>query len=208
MARRRKDKGARKKRRGASSSRAVETSQTSRTASSNASSNASSTPERAAKSRGASGGDARTSAASGDAPPPDGSTAEGRAPTRRPGLGTRIGIVLFLLIQMLLPLRYYTISDNPYDERFAWRMFSPIRMLSCDPQFRLDGERLQLETEFHTAWITLLKRGRPAVVEEAGRHLCERYPEREVTFYYRCRELNGEIQVLNDGTESICEGRP
>ncbi|MBW2464764.1 MAG: hypothetical protein JRH11_24155, partial [Deltaproteobacteria bacterium] len=36
-------------------------------------------------------------------------------------------IVAFLAFQLLLPLRYYMGSDE-FDERFAWRMFSPIRM--------------------------------------------------------------------------------
>ena len=40
-------------------------------------------------------------------------------------------IVAVVLAQLLIPLTYYSHRD-PHDERFAWRMFSPMRMLGSD----------------------------------------------------------------------------
>ena len=37
-------------------------------------------------------------------------------------------ILVFVLSQLLLPLHYYVGRRDPHDERFAWRMFSPMRM--------------------------------------------------------------------------------
>jgi hypothetical protein len=40
-------------------------------------------------------------------------------------------IIAFLAVQLLLPLHYYLVRHDPHDERFAWRMFSPMRMADC-----------------------------------------------------------------------------
>ena len=39
-------------------------------------------------------------------------------------------IAVFIATQLVLPLRYYVLRDDEHDERFAWRMFSPMRMAS------------------------------------------------------------------------------
>jgi len=75
-----------------------------------------------------------------------------------------LGIIIF---QLVLPLKYY-MSQDIFDERFAWRMFSPVRMVSCSYEF-FEGEKkvkVQLFKEIHIAFLSLIKRGRMAVVKE------------------------------------------
>ncbi|MGC6417769.1 MAG: hypothetical protein ACON3Z_11670 [Bradymonadia bacterium] len=84
-------------------------------------------------------------------------------------------IATFVVIQIAIPLAYY-LGTNPYDERFAWRMFSPTRLAGCSVQaYRVDaGQRQQvsLRKEIHVVWYNLLKRARPAVIDAVGQKLC------------------------------------
>jgi hypothetical protein len=98
-------------------------------------------------------------------------------------------IVAFLAVQLLLPLTYFARRD-PHDERFAWRMFSPMRMAKCQPQFAIDGKPLALEREFHEAWIELAGRGRFGVVEAMAAHLCDLHPGSAVTVSLDCAYLD------------------
>src|SRR3954469_14409695 len=82
-------------------------------------------------------------------------------------------ILAFLTLQLLLPLRYYIAHRDVHDERFAWRMFSPMRMVACTPELKLDGKRQSLGNEFHEAWLAIAKRGRFVVVEAMAARLCE-----------------------------------
>ena len=83
-------------------------------------------------------------------------------------------VLLFFGVQLYLPLSYYW-QDEVYDERFAWRMFSPVRMTSCD--FRLwHGETLtpiKLSKSYHVVWINLAKRARLSVVNAIIGDMCE-----------------------------------
>ena len=83
-------------------------------------------------------------------------------------------VLVFFGIQLYLPLSYYW-QDKVYDERFAWRMFSPVRMTSCD--FRLwHGEartRIKLSKNYHVVWINLAKRARMSVVNAIINDRCE-----------------------------------
>ncbi len=87
-----------------------------------------------------------------------------------------IGAVVFLLAQAVIPLRYYFGSD-PYDERFAWRMFSDIRMQQCrvSATETAGGSEhvVPLMRTIHVAWITTLERNRSAVVRRYLRWRCE-----------------------------------
>jgi hypothetical protein len=40
-------------------------------------------------------------------------------------------IHVFLAIQIALPIGYYALRADRNDERYAWRMFSTNRMVSC-----------------------------------------------------------------------------
>jgi len=99
-------------------------------------------------------------------------------------------IVVFLLAQLLIPLRYYVHHRDPHDERFAWRMFSPIRMVQCTPRFALDGKVLDLRGEFHEAWFEIASRGRFGVIEAMGKRLCERNPGHTVRVDLACTYLD------------------
>lgn len=111
-------------------------------------------------------------------------------------------ILLVLLVQLLLPLRYYLSSDR-YDERFSWRMFSSYRMARCQVVFSDQGEAIELGEEFHSAWITLLKRGRSDVIEGVGDRLCATHPGRDLRLDARCRLVDGTWDQLAEH-EAIC----
>ena len=108
-------------------------------------------------------------------------------------LGTWAGrfIFAFVLVQLLLPLHYYVGRRDPHDERFAWRMFSPMRMVHCRPSFSVDGQPLDLYSHFHEAWIELAQRGRFVVIEDMARHVCEQHPDSSVVVSLDCTYLDG-----------------
>jgi hypothetical protein len=101
-------------------------------------------------------------------------------------------IAVFVLVQLLLPLHYYLARKDPHDERFAWRMFSPMRMTRCQTTFMIDGKPANLGTEFHEAWIEVASRGRFTVVEAMGARLCAKYPKSEVRVSLDCTYLDRE----------------
>ena len=79
---------------------------------------------------------------------------------------------LLVLVHVLVPASYYLWRDDVDDERFAWRMFSVVRLKRCmveaweshDP----DGEvraPIDLPRVVHASWLRLLERGRKSVIE-------------------------------------------
>lgn len=109
---------------------------------------------------------------------------------RRRGWRGRL-ILGLLAVQLLAPLHYYLVREDRRDERFAWRMFSPTRMLRCDPVFRVDGAPAALTRTFHEAWITLAQRGRTVVLEAMGAQLCARHPGARVELQLTCTSVDG-----------------
>jgi hypothetical protein len=99
-------------------------------------------------------------------------------------------IAIFVASQLLLPLHYYFGRRDPHDERFAWRMFSPMRMAQCTPQFKLDGKQLDLRTEFHEAWIEIASRGRFVVIEAMAHRLCTSHPNTKVEVSLDCSYID------------------
>ena len=95
-------------------------------------------------------------------------------------------IVAVLAVQLLAPLGYYLGRRDPHDERWAWRMFSPDRMLTCEPQFTVNGARASLGSEFHEAWISIARRGRFRVLEAMGAQLCRKTPGGDVRLNMTC----------------------
>ena len=81
-------------------------------------------------------------------------------------------IIIFLSIQILLPLRYYLGGSAP-DERFCWRMFSTqqLTLETDDYQLRVlerSGNRMQelnLSATISRPWIRFLEYGFPRVIE-------------------------------------------
>ena len=96
-------------------------------------------------------------------------------------------ILAVVTSQLLIPLHYYTTRRDPHDERFAWRMFSPMRMTDCAVRATVDGAPVALEREHHEAWLAIARRGRFAVVEAMGARLCEKHPGKPVVFHLDCK---------------------
>ena len=127
-----------------------------------------------------------------------------------------IFIVAFVALQVGLPAAYY-VGDDPFDERFAWRMFSPVRLARCTVEAfdATDGSLapIRLSRELHVVWINLLKRARPAVIDAVADRLCERRSDvrmrlsctppdsvlRGVCMRMGDRDRNGVDDALQDG---------
>jgi hypothetical protein len=99
-------------------------------------------------------------------------------------------ILVFVLAQLLLPLHYYVGRRDPHDERFAWRMFSPMRMTKCTPVITIDNKPVSLASQFHEAWIELAERGRFVVVEAMGAKLCHDHPGSAVNVSLDCTYID------------------
>lgn len=105
-------------------------------------------------------------------------------------------IHVFIAVQLLVPLSYYTTRGDRYDERFAWRMFSSVRGLTCQVAFRSGPDRTpiaRLHGTFHEAWINLAKRGRLPVVRAMANALCEQH-EHQVSVELVCTTVAGETE--------------
>jgi hypothetical protein len=100
-------------------------------------------------------------------------------------------IVPWIAIQIALPVYYYVARRDPHDERFAWRMFSPTRMIQCEPTFAIDGKKIELGTRFHEAWLDIANRGRFSVVEAMGARLCRDLPGKRIDLTLICKNLDG-----------------
>ena len=115
-----------------------------------------------------------------------------------------------------MPLLYYVARHDPHDERFAWRMFSTVRMDRCGthldratgdpPAFFINDNTapVELAAVFHEAWIQIAQRGRKAVIEAMAAELCDRHPGASVRVKYGCRSLNGRRTSMSDATWNLC----
>lgn len=122
-------------------------------------------------------------------------------------------IHVFLAIQVLAPLSYYTVRADRNDERFAWRMFSSVRMLSCQVEFRTGPDEQPVSNlygSFHEAWIQLSRRGRGEVIDAMAKELCRRErgadagsAEPEVRARVVCRRVDGEV-AEQSGSWNLC----
>lgn len=128
-------------------------------------------------------------------PDPDSElTPPGWSPSRKAAV---VIALAWLAIQVAVPARYY-FSDDIYDERFAWRMFSAVRVQDCNVTARevVGGmERpIQLSSVLPLPWITLLQRNRPAVVARflAWRCASDAEPS-EVRLATVCRDAQGTV---------------
>lgn len=114
----------------------------------------------------------------------------------------------FIAFMIATPLSYYTVRSDPYDERFAWRMFSTMRMVKCKPQWTVGEPKqvVQLGKTFHEAWIGIARRGRQSVTGPMSEHLCEKNPGKPVRLWLSCRSLTGERKFLSEGEDDLCGG--
>lgn len=112
-------------------------------------------------------------------------------------------ILAFLAIQLLAPLHYYLVRRDAHDERFAWRMFSPMRMAKCEVNVSVDGQPVNLYGEFHEAWVKLAERGRFVVIEEMAQRLCDENKGKPVEVSLDCRYL--DRKPAHFGGQNMCE---
>lgn len=106
-------------------------------------------------------------------------------------------IVAILLLQLLIPLRYYLGVAGGDDERFSWRMFSTVRLQRCElamSELREGSEvpqPLALKPILQVAWISILQRLRPSVVEGFLRFRCETDGVTKVIYERQCTAPDG-----------------
>jgi hypothetical protein len=114
-------------------------------------------------------------------------------------------VAALLLVQVAVPLTYYG-SHDPYDERFAWRMFSGVRVLECRlAAFEtVDGaeREIALTQTLHVAWINLLRRNREAVQRRFLEWRCDVEGVEAVRLVNRCvgadRRVRQPVRVRRD----------
>lgn len=126
----------------------------------------------------------------------------------RPPRKVLVGIVLALLVQVVVPLSYYWREDR-YDERFAWRMFSGIRLQSCQTRVTVErgaaAEPLRLSKHLHEAWIGHLRRNRRAVIGAFLEERCRLHEDLTgVTLENRCRSATGETRFASQRYRRDC----
>jgi len=122
----------------------------------------------------------------------------GSPPPGRARVIATVFIVAYLSYQVATPLAYY-FSDDKFDERFAWRMFSATWAFkkSCVVAVSEDARsssgstttirNIDLNRIINPFWINLLTYNRAAVVDELLRTRCRVDPSvTEVHFYHRC----------------------
>lgn len=98
-------------------------------------------------------------------------------------------IVAFVALQLILPLHYYFVRLDSHDERWAWRMFSPTRMVTCEVAMTVDGQPVAMTREFHQAWTEVAQRGRRIVVEKMGARLCQKNKGKAVVARLTCKAI-------------------
>ncbi len=117
-------------------------------------------------------------------------------------------IAAVVLANIALPLSYYVgRSDSPlarYDERFAWRMFSPVRIARCQVDLfdagQAPAQKIGLTRELHVVWINLLKRARPAVVDKVLDKFCaDGGPDADIRISMICTPPDSSTKTICDG---------
>lgn len=123
-----------------------------------------------------------------------------RPPKGRTKKRVSLFIGAFLAFQLLVPLTYY-MRDDPYDERFAWRMFSAIRVYGCRtwafdlheaPGGGTEPQALKLSQVVHVAWITTMRRNRRDVIHAFLQRRCEEPGVVGARVVNRCSTPDGE----------------
>lgn len=117
------------------------------------------------------------------------------------------GVILsFLTVLLVSPAWYYLGGDDELDERWAWRMFSSVRMTRCRVDWRVGDppQSVRLHHTFHEAWIGLARRGRQMIIDSMTERLCEDHPGEPVRLLARCQNVGGET-VLARGDRDLCE---
>jgi hypothetical protein len=110
-------------------------------------------------------------------------------------------IAVWLAVQLALPAWYYVGDRDPHDERFAWRMFSPTRMVTCNIEFYEGNARTpnpeRVQRELHVAWRAYLQRGRLTIARRYMEKTCQSLREQGVaepwvSMRMTCRNPGGQ----------------
>lgn len=111
---------------------------------------------------------------------------------------------LWLLVglQIAIPASYYFVRDDRDDERFAWRMFSSVRLKHCDVSvIERDASGslrpVDLPRSLHASWIRSLERGRSHVIERFLATRCRATGVVSAALERHCHSASG--QSLPDG---------
>ncbi|MCA9530984.1 MAG: hypothetical protein KC543_12670 [Myxococcales bacterium] len=103
-------------------------------------------------------------------------------------------ILAYVLAQLLIPLSYYVGHDR-YDERFAWRMFSGIRVQTCRATVTetVSGREQPVDTRraLQPAWVASLQRNRAEVIERFLQSRCALRGVGEATLVNTCQDADG-----------------
>lgn len=101
---------------------------------------------------------------------------------------------LLIAFQLIVPLTYY-VRDDRYDERFAWRMFSAVRLHTCRTSATEEtgsGARpIRLGQVVHRAWANHMSRNRRDVVHAFLRRRCDEESVERVTVRNDCVATDG-----------------
>ncbi len=124
-----------------------------------------------------------------------------------------IFIAAVVVFQLLLPVRYYA-SDDAFDERFAWRMFSPIRVVKCEAKWTEGAARSRVivSRDVPFIWTTLMKRARLDVFAGYAKHRCEKLEAggdvAQVYVDLVCHHPDGEPRRPIPPDHNLCGGLP
>jgi hypothetical protein len=118
----------------------------------------------------------------------------------------------YLVVQLLLPLRYYLGLAPERDERFAWRMFSSVRLQQCTLQlFELVGassvvnREVPVEQVVGTEWAEILSRGWKNAVDRLLERRCAASPRTMVAGLSRtCRDPGSDQPPTLSTTSRDC----
>jgi hypothetical protein len=121
------------------------------------------------------------------------------------------GLVVLLLAG---PLSYYAGLRAPDDERFAWRMFSAVRVRECRVLVR-HGHDTRPMQGLHGSWVHAMERGREAVITRylasqctaGGAPILERHCRSargealaSLAYHYDCAQWSMRVEGLDDGS--------
>ncbi len=111
---------------------------------------------------------------------------------RRATSGSYAWLWLLVAVQVAIPASYYLRDTNLDDERFAWRMFSGVRLKRCTAVVREQhGDKavaVPLQGTLHSSWIHALERGRKRVIERFLNARCDQGAD-SVLLQRRCQSV-------------------
>ena len=111
---------------------------------------------------------------------------------------------MLVAVQVAIPASYYLGWRGEDDERFAWRMFSAVRLRRCSVE-AFDGDlgsatasppavRVDVAQAVHASWARSLARGRSYVIERFLATRCSGEGVRAATMVRRCQWPSGRRQ--------------